>query len=1003
MTDPFAPPLPPTAPAQTLAEDLAAQRPPPSGMAEMARLSPDQLQAIVQELQVHQVELQQQNEQLRQTQAALEATQARFVDLYDHAPVGYCTLSHKGLIIETNRTLAERLGLSHKALIGRPFSRFVAPEDKVTDHLCRQQVFTSRATQSYEIRLCCYDGLTFWAHLTARATQEGDYTWVVRVTISDISDRKRTERALHESERKYRMIFEQLQDAVFMHEVGPDGLPGPCLEFNQVACERLGYSPEELHRLSPREINDPAWADRLLPQVMKDLRTQGKTLFETVHVAKDGRRIPVENLTRLIEIDQQHHLVLTLSRDISRRRQIEAERERLLHDLQERVKEMRCLYRVGEAIRRYEVLPDLLTAIARCIPAGWQYPEVTRAKVVYHGVAYLAQPFCETAWRQASDIVVNGRHEGSVEVYYLVECPFQYEGPFLREERELLDNIASSLGQAIAKHEAESLLRRFRIITDAAVHGTGIADLQGTILYINESFARIHGYTPAEVVGQNLALFHTERQMVAVAKENELLLTKGRFGPVELGHVHRDGREFAMLMTGIAIRDDYGEPSYIAATAIDLSALKRAEAQLKEANDRLQEQIVHANELADQASRANAAKSEFLANMSHEIRTPINAILGMTELLLDSPLDTNQRHYAEVVRSGGRSLLALINDILDLSKIEAGKLTLEAIEFAPKTLIAETVETVAVLAQGKGLALHHRLEGSVPTHLIGDPNRLRQVLLNLVGNAVKFTEQGQVTLDVSAQPAGPDAVLLRCVVRDTGIGIPLERQGQLFANFSQLDASISRKYGGSGLGLAIAKHLVTAMGGEIGVHSKVGYGSEFWFTVRCKCPTADTVLAAVPPPPARSLAELRERLAACRAAILVVDDNQTNLAVAKGLIGKFGLDTTTVNSGQAALAALRERRYDLVFMDIEMPGLDGLATTALIHEPSNGALDPQVPIVALTAHAMAEDRARCLAAGMNDYLAKPIEPLALAETLLRWLSVEPAAEHAAEYKVTVDV
>ncbi|HET7525902.1 MAG TPA: ATP-binding protein [Burkholderiaceae bacterium] len=389
----------------------------------------------------------------------------------------------------------------------------------------------------------------------------------------------------------------------------------------------------------------------------------------------------------------------------------------------------------------------------------------------------------------------------------------------------------------------------------------------------------------------------------------------------------------------------------------------------------LQAQTVELEQARAQAESANVAKSQFLATISHEFRTPLNGILGTTELLLDSPLTPSQRRFAKTAHLSASALLALVDDVIDLSRIEAGKFTLRSTAFDLRALVDEAMDMMAAIARDKPISLERRLPSQLPARLVGDPVRLRQLLVNLLHNGVKFTERGSVTLAVTL--LGHDAMgalRLRFEVRDTGPGIAQDYLDSVFEAFTQADASTTRRHGGSGLGLAIAKDLTELMGGRLGVESRLGEGSLFWFELALQ-PAVAAPVKATPPP-----IEMGE----FAAHVLLAEDDSVNQMVVEAMLTRLGCVVEVVADGNAALGAAMRRRYDLILMDCHMPQMDGFEATRRIRDDEFERGRGHTPIVALTADALAGDRERCLESGMDDYMTKPVSSAMLAACVERW-------------------
>jgi two-component system, sensor histidine kinase and response regulator len=553
--------------------------------------------------------------------------------------------------------------------------------------------------------------------------------------------------------------------------------------------------------------------------------------------------------------------------------------------------------------------------------------------------------------------------------------PAEYWSHPINQKGEVIGSVVTFV-DITERKQVQAALReseeRFRAIFDGAVIGIAVTDLVTGGLTVNRAYERMLGCTREEM--QHVAVFdeltHSEDREAQRAQFQEMLNGGREHLRMEKRYVLRNGRMVWAIVELAILKNSAGNAQFVLGTAVDVTEQKNAEIALQQAK------------LAAEA--ASEAKSSFLATMSHEIRTPMNGILGMTELVLDTDLTSEQREHLGLVRISAESLLAIINDILDFSKIEAGKLELEAIPFDLRASLGETMKSLSIRAHQKQLELIYEVQPEVPEALLGDPGRIRQVLINLVGNAVKFTEKGEVFIRVEEESSENAVTCLHFKVKDSGVGIPKEKQERIFEAFSQADGSMTRKYGGTGLGLTICTRLVAMMGGKVWVESEAGQGSTFHFTVR---------LGVQQEPTRRPAALQSEQLRNVK--VLIVDDNYTNRKVLNGILARWGMSATSVDGGAAALRALEIAKssgspFSLILLDGQMPEMDGFTLAEQIkNEPDLVGAS----VMMLTSAGHLGDAARCRELGISAYLMKPVRQGELWEALCNVLG-DPLQERA---------
>ncbi len=546
------------------------------------------------------------------------------------------------------------------------------------------------------------------------------------------------------------------------------------------------------------------------------------------------------------------------------------------------------------------------------------------------------------------------------------------------------DFFTAILSDISERKKSEKALRQLSLAVEQSSENVIITSRDGVIEYINDAFERNTGYLWSDVIGNNPRFLQSGNTPKETYQQLWAQLQKGESWKGEFHNRRKDGTEYVEFCVVSPIREVNGDVTHYVSVGDDITEKKQMGEELTRHRIHLEELVASRTKQLAEAMRvaeaANVAKSAFLANMSHEIRTPMNAIIGLTHLLLRAKPAPEQAHRLEKIDAAAKHLLTIINHVLDISKIEAGRMELESINFSVSTLLEETRALLCLESEAKGLAI--RVVNARPDlWLRGDPTRLRQALLNYMSNALKFTERGRIELGVRILEEDASAVLCRFEVRDTGIGISSDKLGDLFRAFEQVDVSTTRRFGGTGLGLAITRRLAELMGGSAGAESHPGQGSLFWFTARLAFgqPSIEN--------PSQIAHDVEQQLRSTRrgARILLVDDSEVNLEVARELLASVGLVIETAEDGLVALSKAKNKIYDLVLMDVQMPRMDGIETCRQMRTLPGWLT---VPILAMTANVYSDERAACMAAGMSDFVAKPVDPPKLYYAVLKWLPAQ---------------
>lgn len=567
---------------------------------------------------------------------------------------------------------------------------------------------------------------------------------------------------------------------------------------------------------------------------------------------------------------------------------------------------------------------------------------------------------------------------GVLNIYSIDETKFDYD------EMVLLNQLAGNIGFALynlkesqkrmsAELELEESQKRFENFFYLNPEPSAIKTLDGTFVNINQAFAEMTEYSKEELLDKNINDLNIWENLEERDKLIKQLIKNDYISATETRLRTKSGKILYILYSAQIL--EINDEKIILAVMRDISKQKLAEQEILKAK----EEAEKAKQIAESA---NLAKSDFLANMSHEIRTPLNSIIGITDLLMESQLTNEQKEYIQIFKKSGEHLLSLINDILDISKIEAGHMSIENIDFSLITLIDKIDNIMSIKAKEKNLKLTFNVAPDIPDYLLGDKNKITQILINLIGNAIKFTHEGEINVNIKKTASSHDKVKLLFEIKDTGIGIPSDKFNILFESFSQADSSMSRKYGGTGLGLAISKRLTSLMGGEIWVNSELGKGSSFYVTlnfgIAVQQENTGTKSKDKPTKAKNKTANNNPKR------ILIVDDSEDNRQLIKLYLKNIAHIVDTAEDGAMAIEKFKNNPYDIVLMDIQMPVLDGYMATKMIREWEEENREKKTPIIALTANAFKEDEEKSISSGCTDFRTKPIKKNTLLEILEKY-------------------